>query len=357
MKKILFITNSLIGGGAEKVITTLAYEMNQMGYYVHLIILNPIIETQLDFELPIDILMYKKKSLTNSKRLANIVNSIESRLGIFDIVLSNLPETDYLVKQIKHENTFYVIHTTFYKAYINNKGFFKRIRRLLKYRKLYNNENIITVSDGAQLDFLQNMKIRPKSIQTIQNPINFDMVTKRSQDLNVQIPAENYILHIGNYGTVKRHDILLKSFKLSGLECRLVLIGSNVESHMKQLVMDLNLEKQVIFMGFVANPYPIIKNAKLLVVSSEFEGFPMVIPEALALGCEVVSTNCESGPREILTGKLAENLVKVNDIPQMSEKIKEVYLRNQENIINDFTGYIKHLDSRTIASKYTELLT
>ncbi len=61
MKKILFITNSLIGGGAEKVITTLAYEMHQMGYYVHLIILNPIIETQLDFELPIDILMYKKK--------------------------------------------------------------------------------------------------------------------------------------------------------------------------------------------------------------------------------------------------------------------------------------------------------
>jgi len=356
MKRILFLTNSLVGGGAERVVLTLAEAMQSMGCYVHVILMQDLVEYEVPFPLPIDVLRLKKRSFTNGKKLKKLVDSVEQEKGVFDLVLSNLPETDQVVKKIKHSNTFYVIHTTFSKVYIEKKGILKRLRRLWRYRRLYDGENIITVSKGAEDDFMNKMKIKPKSIQTIHNPIDYDRIIQKSADATVSIPTGNYIVHVGNYGSYKRHDVLIKAYKQSGIDADLVLVGNNVYTNVKNLLDEMNLEEKVICTGFIANPYPVIKNAKILVMSSEVEGFSMVIPEALALGVEVISTDCESGPREILTGDLANNLVPVNDIQLMAEKIKELYTRIQTSTNSNFSFYVEPFNSKTIALKYLNLL-
>lgn len=356
MSRIVFVTNSLEGGGAERVVLTLAEQMQKMGHYVHLILMYPIFEAEVNFELPIDVLGYKKKSFFNAQRLEKLVTQIEKEHGAFDLVLSHLPETDKVVKSLNHPNTYYCIHTTFSKAYIENKGWLKKLRRLRRFRKMYSGENIIAVSDGVRHDLIQTIKINPKSIHTIHNPIDLGLIRKLSMMYIPSAEYENYIVHIGNYGAVKRHDILIQAYKASKIDLKLVLIGKNVKKNVEDLVKTLNLEEQIIFTEFLPNPFPILKNAKMLIVSSDFEGFPMVIPEALALGVEVISTDCDSGPREILVGALASNLVPTADILLMAEKMKEVALRKMTNTPRDYSEFVAPFESEIVAKRYLNLI-
>ena len=86
-------------------------------------------------------------------------------------------------------------------------------------------------------------------------------------------------------------------------------------------VKELNLEERVLFTGFVKNPYPILKGAQLFVLSSLYEGMPNVLLEAIALGVPVVSSDCPSGPKEILGKKYKELLYKPKDTVSLSKLI------------------------------------
>jgi glycosyltransferase involved in cell wall biosynthesis len=209
-------------------------------------------------------------------------------------------------------------------AFKNRKGlklFFKK-RSL---QKIYNGLNIITVSDGIKDDLLTIIEIKPQSIQTIHNPIDREHITRLALEPN-PVQEDDYIIHVGRFDPAKRHDILLKAFALSNLNTKLVLVGDGSERDKIIAWIDtFGLHDKVIMCGFIQNPYPIIKNAKLLLLSSVHEGFGVVIVEALMLGTPVVSTDCKSGPNEIMTGSLAAYLVSVNDVEKLSETLQRIY--------------------------------
>jgi glycosyltransferase involved in cell wall biosynthesis len=89
----------------------------------------------------------------------------------------------------------------------------------------------------------------------------------------------------------------------------------------KNIAIKLSIADRVIFAGFHNNPFPFINAAKALIVSSDFEGFSMVILEALFLKIPVVSTDCPSGPSEILP---KSNLVPVGDVGALTKKINDI---------------------------------
>jgi glycosyltransferase involved in cell wall biosynthesis len=94
----------------------------------------------------------------------------------------------------------------------------------------------------------------------------------------------------------------------------LVILGEGSErGKLEGMVRRMGLEGEVSLLGFVENPFKFMKRAKVFVLSSRFEGFPLVLVEALALGMRVVATDCESGPREILGGGRWGILVSVGD--------------------------------------------
>ena len=155
--KILLANNELRGGGAEKVILTLINEFLVMKHEVHLIIFDNIIEVDIPNNLILHIIDNKNKFIKIYK-LKSLMKKLEHETR-FDLVLSNLPETDYFMRKLNHQNIYFCIHTTLSKAYIENKGFIKRFKRKIKFNLLYKNQNIITVSNGVKDDFLKNMKI------------------------------------------------------------------------------------------------------------------------------------------------------------------------------------------------------
>lgn len=112
------------------------------------------------------------------------------------------------------------------------------------------------------------------------------------------------MIHVGRFETPKAHWHLLRAFKKikqEVKEVKLVLLGEGgLRPYLEQLATDLGLREDVHLPGFQVNPYQFISRAKVLVLSSLWEGFPNVLVESMICGTPVVSTDCRSGPREIL---------------------------------------------------------
>ena len=105
----------------------------------------------------------------------------------------------------------------------------------------------------------------------------------------------------------------------------LLFVGSgSLESQLRDLATDLNVSDHVFFSGYVDNPYPLIRAARAFVLSSHWEGLPLVLAEALAVGTPVVSTDCPNGPREILDGGRYGTLVPVDNLDAMAQAMYEV---------------------------------
>lgn len=109
-------------------------------------------------------------------------------------------------------------------------------------------------------------------------------------------------ISVGKFRVEKNLQLLLQAFSLlKDLPIQLIIIGGGpLETNLKQQAGELGIADKVWFGGFKSNPFKYIKNANCFVLSSHTEGFPNVLLEALACGKSVISTDCKSGPREIL---------------------------------------------------------
>jgi len=280
------------------------------------------------------------QSIQNAKHLKNKMTEIG---GNFDLIVSNMYLANITCKRLNMPNTYYCIHSVlssvianYYDHKWNLFSFAQKKIYLFLVGKLYKDQNLITVSDGIKKD-LANLGIQSKSVQTIYNPIDFDEIREKSDQYPIE--EKNYIIHIGRFSKEKRHDVLIKAYKKSNVSQKLLLLGdenNDIGEQTKQLVKDLELEGKVIFKGFKSNPFPYIKSAKALILSSDHEGFGMVLAEALILKTPVVSTDC-TGPNEILSNELKSFLSPVRDIDALAKNIKRI-------VSNPVKIHKKHFD-------------
>jgi len=333
LKNIAFFIQSLEGGGAEKVVISLAREMSRKGHQIHLILIQDKIDYLLDFEVQVHLFSVPpKKGLLRhfhyqiqGRRFKTFLAQLEDKSGPLDLIISNLTEADRILSTADVPRCFFCIHSVTSHQKLGEAKGISLLLRQRKYQKIYNNRNIIAVSDGVGSDLIEKVGVKPKSIRTIYNPFDLESV-KNLADVSDTTPYFDYIIHVGSFKHEKRHDVLLHAFAKSGLSCKLVLLGQGSgEQSIKDLAQQLGLTDRVVFAGFKANPYPWIKKAKLLVLSSDYEGFAMVLVEALICGVSVVSTDCPCGPNEILTGDLSQRLASVGDIGALANKMRSFY--------------------------------
>jgi glycosyltransferase involved in cell wall biosynthesis len=141
-------------------------------------------------------------------------------------------------------------------------------------------------------------------------------------------PAAATLLAVGRLAPQKGFDILLRALHqlhLGGHRCRLVILGDGPErANLTSLTARLALQRFVEMPGFVANPYAVMRQADVFVLSSRFEGLPLALLEARALRIPIVATDCLAGPREILEGGRHGMLVPVDDPAAMACAIATV---------------------------------
>jgi glycosyltransferase involved in cell wall biosynthesis len=330
---IIQVIGSLRGGGAEKIALTLHKGFKRLGKKSKLIVLNNKIDHNIDDE---DIIIDND---------LNIIEKYNPKL-----IISHMQDSAEKLKTFEDKNIYYVIHTTL--SYrLKQKKFFSRIKYLFKLKKLYNNKNLICVSNGVKEDILNNLNIKPKTIQTIYNPFDIEEIqTLGNEKIDLNF---DYIINVAGLTKVKNQALLLKSFAKLDTNLHLVLLGKgNQEKNLKQLSKKLKIENRVHFLGWQKNPYKYIKNAKLFVLSSNIEGFGNVIVESLILHTRVVSTNCPSGPNEILVDELSKYLAKVKDENDLKEKIESA-LNYYPQIEEKF---YKKFDYLNIANQYSSVI-
>ena len=331
---IVFVIPQIACGGAEKFVLTLSKGLcKYFNTSCHVISFTESKHFKLPNEIYFHYLPVKKShNIFYYKKCAQMIdNYIINNIGYPNLILANLSETIKIMRYSKLP-VYNVIHSTpSIEFLMKRKGLFRLYRKFVT-TKYFAYKPSICVSKGVLTDFNSNFKTNQNSI-CIYNPFDRENIINKSEEkFNENFPP--YIIHIGTFNKAKRQDILIKAYARINPKEHLVLIGlpdkSNCYRKCIDLVKKFNLESKIHFIGFKENPYPYLKRAKLFVLSSQVEGLPTVLGEAICLGIPVISTNCKSGPSEFLLPENPQCLVPINDVNSLANKIKEA-LENPSN--------------------------
>lgn len=185
---------------------------------------------------------------------------------------------------------------------------------------------LVCVSEGVRSEMIQSVGVCPRRAVTIYNPIITPATIAQSEETQ-PLPAfgqigDPIIASLGRLTMQKDVPTLLHAFKIlrQARPGRLLILGDGPErGRLERLARDLNLEQSVYFAGFVDKPLGYLRQAQLFVLSSIYEGFGNVLPEALLCGLPIVSTDCDFGPKEILGDGKWGTLVPIRDPAALAE--------------------------------------
>lgn len=190
-------------------------------------------------------------------------------------------------------------------------------------------DGIVTVSQGAADDLARFANLDAKSITCIYNPVVGDATPPTTEPLSPSgwwTGQHRKLLAVGTLKKIKDYPTLLKAFALllQRVDARLLILGEGeCRAALQAQILQLGIEASVFMPGFVKDISPYYQQADLHVLSSTGEGFGNVIVEALAVGTPVVSTDCPSGPREILCDGQFGHLVPVGNAAALADAMAE----------------------------------
>lgn len=213
---------------------------------------------------------------------------------------------------------------------IPKKETFKDKMLLKIYRYFYGmTDMVVAVSHGVAENFVNRYKYNANKVKVIYNPVyDPSMYKNDGVILNEDFFEEGIpvIIGVGRFTSQKNFKLLVEAFSevVKVRNSKLILLGDGtLKRDIEGLVKRLKIEEKVWMPGFVSNPQAYIKKANLFVLSSDYEGFGNVLVEAMGTGITVVSTDCYSGPSEILQGGKYGILVEVGNVNELKEAILE----------------------------------
>lgn len=250
---------------------------------------------------------------------------------------------------------------------LTSKPWYNRLLRLHEVRKHYPDADaIIGVSQGVVDDLIHITAMPETRFRCIYYPILDDSIAVRAAEKidhpwltdDRRIPV---FLGVGRFTDQKGFDDLIRAFArvLEKREARLLILGRGpLQSMLEELVTELGIGDHVDFAGFQPNPLAYMARCDVFVLSSRWEGFGIVLAEAMAANAKVVSTDCRSGPSEILMQGRCGPLVPVGDINALAAAMSnqldkeldpQIYTESLKRFTQDFVSneYINYLSSLT----------
>lgn len=320
----LFIP-SLSGGGAERVAVNIANHLDANKYHVTLLTLKQSIQERIKYyEIASHV---EVRQLQASKLRTSVLDLMNFfRNNTIDLLISHMSLTNIvslIAKKLSGKQFPIIIveHNTPSVKYQNEGWHRKPIPWLM--RLTYKHADVIVaVSDGVKEDLAKITSVPRVNIRRIYNPVVSDAIMEKALEpvnhkwLN-QKNKYKVILGIGRLERVKNFEMLIDAFYLvyhHVKDARLIILGEgserrNLEHHIEKL----GLKDVVDLPGFVSNPYSYLSRASVFVLTSNYEGLGLVLIEAMAVGTEVIATDCPSGPREILAEGKYGRLIPLGD--------------------------------------------
>ncbi len=368
-KRIAFLLDNLRGGGAERVVLSLAAGFAARDYAVDLLVCE--LRGELRGRLPAGVNVVQltaRSSLTgfcaalagggaarpllgfavrarklpgNLAFLRAVADYLRTRRP--DVLFSALPKANVLAVLARRlagdtgTRVFVGVHNALSeraaRGRASGRGQLRNMLPLL--RACYAAaDGVIAVSRGVAEDTVALLDLPPARLRVIYNPVSVDAATGAAPDHPwFAAPGPPVVLAIGRLVPQKNFHLLLRAIALvrERREVRLMILGGDdadpaqaaCRISLEELAAALHMADALAMPGFRPNTQDYLGAADLFVLSSNYEGFGLVLVEALLAGCPVVSTDCPGGPAEILEGGRYGRLVPVNDAEALAAAIVE----------------------------------
>ncbi|WP_029759268.1 MULTISPECIES: glycosyltransferase [Fusobacterium] len=382
-KKVLFYNGSLRMGGIERVLVEVLQNIDKSKMDIDLVIedgaksLN-VFEKDIPKEIEIFYLkseklikftdsFRKKKKNIFYKVIYNLLMNYESHIKKnnlrrlvknkkYDVVIDFDMGLSKYIKMIDVDKKIAWVHASIKNWYERE----SRIARLGKRLQQY--DNIVTICDEMKEETANLFPFLRNKLLRIYNPFNFSRILDLSEEKVENKYYENdFIIAIARLTTHQKDFLtLIKGFKrvkeLTKISEKLYILGDGPDREkIEKMIKDENMEKDIILLGSVKNPYPWLKKAKLFVHSSKYEGFGLVLVEALILNKKVISSACPTGPKEILENGKIGNLYEVGDYEKLAYYIVES-LKN-DNIDEELIKKeIQKFNKEVVIKEYEKLI-
>jgi glycosyltransferase involved in cell wall biosynthesis len=362
MAKVALFISSLEGGGAERVMVTLANQFAEQGHQVDFLLENKIGIYLSEVSAKVNLIDFRKRRMMQClaplahylrvERPVGILSSLPAP-NMLSIMAARLVRTDARVV-VREANT----PSMRMQGVISPKD---RMIEWLNMKLWYPDADwVVAVSKGVQRDMQRFARIPKEHIVLIYNPAyTTRLLYLRDQPVDHPWFAPNQppvVLGVGRFYPEKGFATLLKAFALvrASRIARLVLLGEGpLRTQLEALAHELGIADDVCMPGFVENPFAYMRRAAVFVLPSEYEGLPNVLIQAMACGCPVVSTNCPSGPEDILDNGKYGHLVPVGDWEAMAKAILRVLDGDAPTAPEE---WLRQFHEEEVARQYLQLL-
>ncbi|MGY0392433.1 glycosyltransferase family 4 protein [Bizionia sp. KMM 8389] len=326
--KIAFVISSLTSGGAERVLSTLANALVE-NYQVTVITLyknSPFYTLDNRIKLISCKSNYNKdmrlwNSISNNlfmvKRLYQIINKEEIKIAIGFMTSTNI----YTILACKLAKIPNIISERTNPEFDPISTLWVKLRRYI-----YPYCNKLVIQTDTTKHYYEKF-LKPSKLVIIKNPISNTLLKNRQ--LNAE--KSNTILSIGRLDPVKNHNMLIEAFaEIKHPEWKLQILGEgHLKGELQHKIRELQIEDRVELSGSVSDIHHYLNSASIFAFTSNFEGFPNSLIEAMAFGLPCVSTNCPSGPSEIITDTVNGFLTPVGDKNTLKQKL-ELLITNKD---------------------------
>jgi glycosyltransferase involved in cell wall biosynthesis len=319
-------------GGVERMVCSLAGGMVAAGYAVDMILIKA--QGEHVDAIPEDVRVIKLKARHTLTSLPELVRYLRRQRP--DALLAakhRAMKVAVMARWLAGSHTRLVgrLGTTV-SAALDGQGWLRRALWYSSMRFYYRwVDQIIAVSEGVAADVRRITHLPTERVRVVRNPVITPRLQAQAAETvdypwlqsGADIPV---ILGAGRFTRQKDFDTLIHAFARLRRErpCRLLILGEGkLRPALEALVSELGLQDDVALPGFATNPYAAMARAQLFVLSSRWEGSPNVLTEAMALGVPVASTDCPSGPKEILQDGRYGKLVAMGDVEGLAAAMAE----------------------------------